>query len=186
MLIGMSRSMRLLLLQRSFSDHLRSSTSKALALLSKTARESRIAGEWWGQWLMYVCRYWCSTWTCLFDWVIYVIAYICFAQERTVVIYSKHVKFKILWQDTQRDEKTAMSLPQRGDMIRCKASAQWAVFLSNRSIDKRLLDVLGCCRWSISWPICKIMTTRFVSYLNFLWGALCDTRCICVAGCVGL
>ncbi|XP_022071652.1 rho GTPase-activating protein 7 isoform X1 [Acanthochromis polyacanthus] len=43
MLIGMSRSMRLLLLQRSFSDHIRSSTSKALDMLSKPARESRLA-----------------------------------------------------------------------------------------------------------------------------------------------
>uniref|UniRef100_A0A3Q3MKD4 Rho GTPase-activating protein 7 n=1 Tax=Mastacembelus armatus TaxID=205130 RepID=A0A3Q3MKD4_9TELE len=43
MLIGMSRSMRLLLLQRSFSDHIRSSTSKAIDMLSKTARESRLA-----------------------------------------------------------------------------------------------------------------------------------------------
>uniref|UniRef100_A0AAQ6III0 Rho GTPase-activating protein 7 n=1 Tax=Anabas testudineus TaxID=64144 RepID=A0AAQ6III0_ANATE len=39
----MSRSMRLLLLQRSFSDHIRSSTSKAIDLISKTARESRLA-----------------------------------------------------------------------------------------------------------------------------------------------
>ncbi|XP_031727378.1 rho GTPase-activating protein 7 isoform X1 [Anarrhichthys ocellatus] len=43
MLNGMSRSMRLLLLQRSFSDHIRSSTSKALDRLSKPARESRQA-----------------------------------------------------------------------------------------------------------------------------------------------
>ncbi|XP_039651558.1 rho GTPase-activating protein 7 isoform X5 [Perca fluviatilis] len=43
MLNGMSRSMRLLLLQRSFSDHIRSSTSKALDRLSKPARESRLA-----------------------------------------------------------------------------------------------------------------------------------------------
>uniref|UniRef100_A0A7N6AGV7 Rho GTPase-activating protein 7 n=1 Tax=Anabas testudineus TaxID=64144 RepID=A0A7N6AGV7_ANATE len=33
----------LLLLQRSFSDHIRSSTSKAIDLISKTARESRLA-----------------------------------------------------------------------------------------------------------------------------------------------
>ncbi|XP_029994491.1 rho GTPase-activating protein 7 isoform X2 [Sphaeramia orbicularis] len=39
----MSRSMRLLLLQRSFSDHIRSSTSKALDMLSKTGRESRLS-----------------------------------------------------------------------------------------------------------------------------------------------
>lgn len=44
--ITMSRSMRLLLLQRSFSDHIRSSTSKALDMLSKPAREARLAGEW--------------------------------------------------------------------------------------------------------------------------------------------
>ncbi|XP_068445014.1 rho GTPase-activating protein 7 isoform X2 [Clinocottus analis] len=43
MLNEMSRSMRLLLLQRSFSDHIRSSTSKALDRLSKPARESRLA-----------------------------------------------------------------------------------------------------------------------------------------------
>lgn len=48
---GMSRSMRLLLLQRSFSDHIRSSTSKAIDMLSKTAREGRLTGEWQGQWL---------------------------------------------------------------------------------------------------------------------------------------
>uniref|UniRef100_A0A3P8Q989 Rho GTPase-activating protein 7 n=1 Tax=Astatotilapia calliptera TaxID=8154 RepID=A0A3P8Q989_ASTCA len=41
--ITMSRSMRLLLLQRSFSDHIRSSTSKALDMLSKPAREARLA-----------------------------------------------------------------------------------------------------------------------------------------------
>lgn len=44
----MSRSMRLLLLQRSLSDHIRSSTSRALDALSKTAGESRLAGEWRG------------------------------------------------------------------------------------------------------------------------------------------
>ncbi|XP_069386851.1 rho GTPase-activating protein 7 isoform X3 [Paralichthys olivaceus] len=43
MLIGMSNSMRLLLLQRSFSDHIRSSTSRALDMLSKTTQESRLA-----------------------------------------------------------------------------------------------------------------------------------------------
>ncbi|XP_069022993.1 rho GTPase-activating protein 7 isoform X3 [Embiotoca jacksoni] len=43
MLISMSRSMRLLLLQRSFSDHIRSSTSKALDMLSKPVREGRLA-----------------------------------------------------------------------------------------------------------------------------------------------
>lgn len=41
----MSRSMRLLLLQRSLSDHIRSSTSRALDAFSKTAGESRLAGE---------------------------------------------------------------------------------------------------------------------------------------------
>lgn len=42
----MSRSMRLLLLQRSFSDHIKSSTTKALDILSKPSRENRLAGEW--------------------------------------------------------------------------------------------------------------------------------------------
>lgn len=65
----MSRSMRLLLLQRSFSDHIRSSTSKALDMLSKTARESRLSGEWRRQWLtqqVHACRNLCSSCTCLF------------------------------------------------------------------------------------------------------------------------
>ncbi|XP_038124968.1 rho GTPase-activating protein 7 isoform X1 [Cyprinodon tularosa] len=39
----MSQSMRLLLLQRSFSDHIRTSTTKALDMLSKPARENRLA-----------------------------------------------------------------------------------------------------------------------------------------------
>uniref|UniRef100_A0A3B3DAF3 Rho GTPase-activating protein 7 n=1 Tax=Oryzias melastigma TaxID=30732 RepID=A0A3B3DAF3_ORYME len=43
MLIAMSRSMRLLLLQRSFSDHIKSSTTKALDILSKPSRENRLA-----------------------------------------------------------------------------------------------------------------------------------------------
>ncbi|KAF3852080.1 hypothetical protein F7725_005435 [Dissostichus mawsoni] len=43
MLNGMSRSMRLLLLQKSFSDHIKSSTSKAIDKLSKPTRESHQA-----------------------------------------------------------------------------------------------------------------------------------------------
>ncbi|KAM7008601.1 rho GTPase-activating protein 7 isoform 2-T2 [Tautogolabrus adspersus] len=43
MLVSMSRSMRLLLLQRSFSDHIRTSTTKARDILSKTVRESHLA-----------------------------------------------------------------------------------------------------------------------------------------------
>ncbi|XP_072241190.1 rho GTPase-activating protein 7 isoform X2 [Leuresthes tenuis] len=39
----MSRSMRLLLLQRSFGDHIRSSTSRALDKLTKPARETQLA-----------------------------------------------------------------------------------------------------------------------------------------------
>lgn len=52
----MSRSMRLLLLQRSLSEHIRSSTSRALDLLNGNIQDLRLTGERMGMWML-MCVY---------------------------------------------------------------------------------------------------------------------------------
>lgn len=97
----MSRSMRLLLLQRSFSDHIRSSTSKALDMLSKPTREAHLAGEWQKH-VRVVAGSVCTSFL-LVTFFLTVCIYECLDTKHTPVVY--HLK-----DDAQHYDKNALSL----------------------------------------------------------------------------